>query len=267
MKWDDFVEALGEAANVGLEKLQQSRGERSEQSRVVETHEETSATRQIDLTIQEAILSVLSDLPVKVISEEESEERKGHPADFFIVLDPIDGTTNFDHGIPFYAISIAAGRKMNNEPKIEDIEFGIILTVSGDRFAARKNEGASVNGSPIRTSQVEELEKAIIRPTSEFTKKDPALDRKFDSNLYLGSTAIELALLAKGAVDIFVETKRRKVFDFAAAYLIAKEAGAVITDLQGNELDKKHVNKETRSTLIIAANEKLHRDILKIYRQ
>jgi myo-inositol-1(or 4)-monophosphatase len=266
MKWDEFVGALGKAANVGLQKLQQSGGERREQSRVVETHEETSATRQIDLTIQEAVLSVLTDLPVEIISEEESEERKERPTDFFVVLDPIDGTTNFDHGIPFYAISIAAGRKSDDGPKIGDIEFAIILTVSGDCFMAQKNKGASVNGSLIQTSQVNELEKAIIRPTSEFTKRDLALDKKFDSYLYLGSTAIELAMLARGAVDIFVETKKRKVFDFAAAYLIAKEAGAVITDLQGNDLDKEYVNKKTRSTLIIAANEKLHGEILKIYR-
>ena len=83
---------------------------------------------------------------------------------------------------------------------------------------------------------------------------------------YLGSTAIELALLAGGFLDIFVETKQRKIFDFAAGYLIGKEAGAVITDLSGRDLNKAAITKETRSTLIAASTEALHDEILRIYK-
>jgi fructose-1,6-bisphosphatase/inositol monophosphatase family enzyme len=259
---DRLINNLVRAINVGLAELKDARSKNLDE--IVEIHKERSATRLADLTVQKAIISVLDDLQVAVISEDREEDQK-QDAEYFVVLDAIDGTTNFHREIPFYAISLAAGRLHRNEICLGDIDIGIVATISGDYFLAQKNMGATINGVPIKTSRITEFNEAIVRPSSEFRSDDPILDRKFANHLYLGSTAVEMTLLARGAIDIFIETKRRKIFDFAAAYLIVREAGGVITDLQGNELGATQFTKEMRSTLIAGANTNIHQDILKIY--
>jgi myo-inositol-1(or 4)-monophosphatase len=149
-------------------------------------------------------------------------------------VDPLDGTTNFAHGYPCFAVSI--GLAEQGEPVA-----GVVFNpVSDEMFTAARGEGAHLNGKPIRVSAVEKLATSLVAtgfPTHqrkrsanmnyywEFTLRSHGVRRD-------GSAALDLCAVACGRFDAYWEFNLHS-WDTAAGIVIVREAGGVVTDLAG----------------------------------
>lgn len=157
--------------------------------------------------------------------------------DFNWIVDPLDGTTNFIHGIPCYAISIALEHK-------GEIIIGVVYEVAQDEcFWAFKDGGAFLNGNKILVSDRNKLSDALIAtgfPIYNFTRLDNYINAftYFMKNTHgirrIGAAAVDLCYLACGRVDAFFEYNLNS-WDVAAGALIVKEAGGTVHDFKGEE--------------------------------
>lgn len=158
------------------------------------------------------------------------------------IVDPIDGTTNFAHGLALFCISIALeidGR----------IALGVVYDPVGrELFTAERGAGARLNGLPLRVSNRERLIDGLLCTGFPYTVQT---DRRRQVDLFaaflgraravrrLGSAALDLCYVAAGRFDGFWED-RLHPWDIAAAALIAEEAGAAVTDYAGQPVDLGH---------------------------
>lgn len=169
------------------------------------------------------------------IVEEGTSEKKGKKYNW--VIDPLDGTTNFVHGLHPYAVSI--GLK-----EFDEIIAGIIYEVGGkDVFTAWKDGGAWLNGKRIYVSETENLSESLLAtgfPYYDFRYIDPYMDSltNFCKNSRgirrLGSAAIDLAYVACGKFEGFYEYGLHP-WDVAAGIVLVREAGGRVSDFSGNE--------------------------------
>jgi len=145
------------------------------------------------------------------------------------IIDPIDGTNNFLHGIPHFAISIAL--KSNNE-----IISGLIYDpIKDEMFYAEKNNGAYLNNKSIRVSKRKTLEECLFATGG---KEIP--NKEFYNSLTVrksGSAALDIAYVAAGRFDGYFQ-KNLNLWDIAAGIIIAKEAGAYTNDIDLNKKNK-----------------------------
>ena len=155
------------------------------------------------------------------------------------VIDPLDGTTNFTHGVPVFAISIAL-------VKGEDILLGVVLEVNRNEcFYAWKDGGAWCNERRIKVSTVNKLSEGLLAtgfPYYDFDKLPKFLEvlKSFMKDTHglrrLGAAAVDLCYVACGRVEGFFEYNL-KPWDIMAGILIVREAGGVVTDFNGDEPD------------------------------
>jgi len=153
------------------------------------------------------------------------------------IIDPLDGTTNFVHGIPAYSISIALA-------KHDEMLLGVVYEVTRKEcFSAWNGGGAFLNGNLIRVSPIDELSESLFGtglPIQNFEKKANYL--KIIGELMesshgirrIGSAALDLAYVACGRCEGFFECNLNS-WDVAAGALIVQEAGGVVTDFSGGE--------------------------------
>ncbi len=221
-------------------------------------------TYPIDKKAEEIIFEEIEKLnkPLTIVSEEYGfKDIKGGGIKFLI--DPIDGSKNALTGIPLFSTSIAV---VEGET-IKYTSMGYVINlINGDEFWAIKGEGSFFNGKLIKTQHDESFN--VITYEAQTPKIDipriiPLLSL-FRRARCLGSTAIDMALLARGSVSMFVTPTPSRSFDFGAGYLLIKEAGGIITDLKGNKIDDTPVGIEKASPLLASANEKLHRKALEV---
>jgi myo-inositol-1(or 4)-monophosphatase len=167
--------------------------------------------------------------------EEDTASEKGK---YTWIVDPLDGTTNFVHGIPCYAVSIGLEHKGR-------IILGVVYEVSRDEcFYAIESGGAFLNGKPIHVSNRVSLSESLIAtgfPIYNFTQLDNYMNilkefmQKTQGIRRIGSAASDLCYLACGRVDAFFEYNLNP-WDVAAGGLIVKEAGGIVRDFKnGNE--------------------------------
>jgi myo-inositol-1(or 4)-monophosphatase len=153
-----------------------------------------------------------------------------------VIADPLDGTTNFLHGYPEYSVSIAIARD-------GEVCAGTVLNVARDEeFTARRGAGAFMNGRRIRVSSLREPSRALIGTGFPFKslEKLPAYVEQFSLVMRgtagirrAGSAALDLSNVACGRFDAFWELVLAP-WDVAAGLLMVREAGGIITDLDGN---------------------------------
>lgn len=194
---------------------------------------------------------------------EESGAVGGKDSEFRWIIDPLDGTTNFLHGIPHWAISIGL------EHKGEMIAGLIHDPVKDEIFHAEKGKGAFMRRRRLRASGREIAESSLIatgapRRAAEKRKQFMAeYNAMQDAGFALrrfGAAALDLAYVAAGRCDGFWE-RDLKAWDVAAGIIIVKEAGGFITDID----DIRHNPVDTGN--ILAANERLFNDIGKILKK
>ncbi|MCE2965642.1 MAG: inositol monophosphatase [Alphaproteobacteria bacterium] len=200
-------------------------------------------------TIKEELLKARSDFG---FLGEESEPHTGSINSRFIV-DPIDGTTNFLHGIPQFCISIAA--EVDGQ-----IKAGVILDpIKHELFWAEKGLGAYCNGKRLRVAGRTDLSEALLVIGTPFAGHGDAdafiaFLKKTMGNVAgfrrMGSAALDLAYVAMGRFDMYYET-HLKPWDVAAGILLVEEAKGIVTDSTGG-------NDMLKNGSILAANPILH---------
>ena len=201
-----------------------------------------------DLEVSEYIKSRLKEeYPhVEFISEEDYESLDFDPARDYWILDPIDGTTNFMHKMPFCCLSLALWSKGESV-------LGVIYSpYSGELFSAEKGKGAFLNGEPIHVSSHARLSDCVgLLEFNAYYKNEAEQALDHAKRIYLacqdirtfGSAALEFAYVACGRADVYLG-RYLKPWDFAAGICIVSEAGGVVTGID-KEIDvtklKQHV--------------------------
>lgn len=265
MDWEILKKEIHSSVLYGIELLKKN-ANNNQYKKIIKTYSDTGPKREIDKLIFDNFSDLIENASVWLVGEDYQESGTPHKK-YFAIIDPVDGTSNYSRNIPFYTIGVGIGsNKKKSIPTLNDIDYSIIVSVEGQLFEAEKGKGATLNGIPFHVATTKKLEKAIIRPSSLFNSTDPLLNTKFAGHLYLGSTSLELMYLASGKIDAFIETKRRKIADFAPAYLIVNEAGGIISNLQGSSIASLPVRSSSKSTLIISCKEEIQKSLIKIYK-
>lgn len=190
----------------------------------------------IDNYSEQAIIDVLHNAyPEHGILGEEGGVMEGN--EYQWIIDPLDGTTNFVHGLPHFSVSIALRRENR-------IEHAVIYDpIRQDLFTASRGEGAQRNNTRIRVAQKKELSDCLIG-----TAFSPKLSQHHDvyfetfkdvaktciSVRRMGSAALDLAYVASGQLDGFWGAGLA-IWDMAAGALLIREAGGLITDIHGKD--------------------------------
>ena len=215
-------------------------------------------TTEVDRAAEQEIIKViLSAFPDHAILAEESGEQQGN--DYQWIIDPLDGTTNYLHGFPVYAVSIALKHKGK-------LELGVIYDPQRDElFTAERGGGATLNNRKIRVTPQVNLKGALIGTGFPF-KQQQHLDAYLGMFKGLcedtagirraGSAALDLAYLAAGRLDGFWEIGLKE-WDIAAGILLVQEAGGVVTDFNFRD-------NYLASGNIIAGNPKMHQAMFKV---
>ena len=219
------------------------RGAAARHSLTWELKSQTDFVSDVDRDSERAIAEVVAERhsDARLLGEELSPSMADRSGIVFIA-DPLDGTTNFLHGFPWYAVSIAA--------LIDGaLTAGAVLNAAtGDLFTATAGGGARRNGQPITVSPITDPTRALIG--TGFPFKDPQhIERYIDSLPVLmresaglrrpGSAALDLADVACGRFEAFWELSLAP-WDIAAGILLIREAGGVITDLAGEPCPVEH---------------------------
>lgn len=190
----------------------------------------------VDKGSEEMIVESLGSLLPEAgfIAEEGTSVKKGPRYNW--VIDPLDGTTNFLHGVRPFAVSI--GLK-----EYDEIIAGVVHEVGGNEtFTAWKNGGAWLNGKKISVSNSAKLSDSLVAtgfPYNLFDRLEPYMDllsylvRNSHGVRRLGSASIDLAYVACGRFDLFFEYDL-KPWDIAAGMILVREAGGVFSDFSGN---------------------------------
>lgn len=173
------------------------------------------------------------------------------------IIDPLDGTTNFTHGLPFFAISIAllSGN---------DLVLGLVLESNREEcFTAVRGGGAFLNGQPIHVSGIQSLNESLLAtgfPYYAFEKMPQYLEvlgyfmKHSQGMRRIGSAALDLAYVACGRFEGYFEYNLNS-YDVAAGALLVQEAGGTVSDFQGG-------NNFVFGREILAANPKVHAEML-----
>ena len=208
---------------------------------------------ETDTAAEQAIFSILKpEFPDHSFFSEEAGLAKIN-SPYLWVIDPLDGTSNFAQGLPFFCVSIALFQ--NNQPIL-----GVIYDpIHDELFTAKADKGAQLNGTPITPSNTHALEKSVLalgrgssieskhRHTSIYTSTTP----KVRSARIMGSAALGITYVACGRLDGMIINDCR-FYDCAAANIIAREAGALVSDFAGNPLT--HETEGMNDILIASPN-------------
>lgn len=221
-------------------------------------------THPIDKRAEDIVIEELEGInePVTLISEEcgIKEINGGGPG---ILVDPIDGSRNATSGVPLFSTSIA----LIKGDTIGDTSIGYVINlISGDEYWAIKGEGGFFNGSPIKTQQDNKFKVIAYEactPKEDIPRIVPLLSL-FNRARCFGSTALDMAFLARGSVSVFVVPCQSRSFDIAGGYILIREAGGIVTDLKGNEIDGVKIGVERSTPVLASGNVGLHRKALKI---
>jgi len=218
---------------------------------------------EVDKLSEKKIIQIIkTHFPTHTVLSEEAGELIMEDSPYQWIIDPIDGTVNFAHGIPLCCVSIALCHK-------EDLILGVVYNpIMDEMFFAEKGKGAFLNDIPISVSKKDNFEKACLVTGFPYAwpdnKEHPILvfERFVKQGLpvrRLGSAAIDLCWVACGRFDGFWEYNLN-AWDVAAGYLIVEEAGGRITNFQGEPYSV--FDKET-----LATNNLIHEDMLHLIRK
>jgi myo-inositol-1(or 4)-monophosphatase len=174
---------------------------------------------------------------VPILAEESAEENRPRAADIELrwVVDPLDGTVNFAHGLPIFGVSIAL------EQRGQPIVGVVCAPALGWELHARRGGGAFLGNAPLRVSQVTDLDRAMLatgfpydratHPQNNFAEWE-YFQRHAGACRRLGAASLDLCLVARGIFDGYWED-RLAAWDFSAGALLVIEAGGRVSDLDG----------------------------------
>lgn len=223
------------------------------------THKgEVNLLTHVDLASEKLIKEIIrAEFPDHDILAEESDLETGKDPEFRWVIDPLDGTTNYAHSYPFFAVSIGV---LYQGVPVAGVVYNPLLQ---EEFTAVRGGGAFLNGKPIHASKTKEGKAALFATGFAYDRKERtdhylAIFREFmrlgHGVRRGGAAAVDLCYVAAGRVDGFWEEKLRP-WDIAAGSLILKEAGGKVSMFDGSPLDLYGDN-------ICASNGRIHEEML-----
>ena len=231
----------------------------------IETHQkgQNDFVTNVDLDAENAVVNTIrKSYPEHTIIGEECGELTGSNPDYQWVIDPLDGTTNFINGIPHFAVSIALTVKGRTEQAV------VYDPIRDELFTATRGAGAQLNGYRIRTGKAKDVNNTLLAtgfPCKQKHQLVPFLGMFND--LFIkssdircsGAASLDLVYVAAGRVDGYWQLGL-KPWDFAAGSLIAREAGAIVTDFVGG-------HGFERSGNLVCANPKVLKSMLATMRE
>ena len=190
----------------------------------------------MDVACERTVVEILREAyPRHQILGEENGLTGPEKSEYQWIIDPLDGTTNFLHGFPQYAVSIALKREN------EIIEAVIADPVKNEIFTATRGVGAFLNGRRIRVSKRTSMAESLVGAGFPFRKTDDVqaymkvfsqLAKTTSGIRRAGAASLDLAYVAAGRLDAFWEPNL-KAWDIAAGSLLVLEAGGLVTDFKG----------------------------------
>jgi fructose-1,6-bisphosphatase/inositol monophosphatase family enzyme len=202
-------------------------------------------TLNFDLVAEDTVFKGLTKAITgfEMLGEERGVRIQGKP-EYIFVVDPVDGSYNRSRRVGMYSFSIAGMRHKEN-PSLKDIEFGFVKNlVTGEIYYAEKGKGALYNGKEAHTSEITDLSKSLVNLDLTIYTNPPSFETvypllsKIRRIRCIGSAAYSTAVVASGQAEAYVDLRERlTVENYAASQLIVKEAGGVVSDAEGNELD------------------------------
>jgi len=225
----------------------------------------TVADRTVEAYLREALL--LAFPSHGVYGEEGTRDRL--ESEYRWYVDPLDGTTNFAHGFPHFAVSMGLEHRPPGLPADHDgpIVAGIVYDPMRDElFSAERGKGAFLNGKPIHVSPVPVLGEALVATGFPSRKRHENPNIHFYHEFTLrshgvrraGSAALDLAYTACGRVDAYWEFNLNP-WDVAAGFLLVEEAGGMVTRFDG-------AYRRLDSLEILASNQLIHHELLGFFR-
>jgi len=219
---------------------------------------------EYDFKSEKNIIGLIkNNFPSHCILSEECGIKKSEDEDVCWIIDPLDGTVNFAHGIPVFGINVAVKEK-------DEIILGVTYQpLTDELFIGIKGLGATLNGQPIKVSATKKLKDAIVGtgfPYNLHENPNRCIERFFSIAKLgipirrLGAACIDFAYLASGRYDAFWETNLGP-WDCAAGKVILEEAGGKITNWQGKPFLLQEKNQ------VIATNGLIHSEIEKVFKQ
>jgi myo-inositol-1(or 4)-monophosphatase len=221
---------------------------------------------QADVSSQQAIREiVLGEFPHHAFLGEEDPAGTRTDAEFLWVVDPLDGTTNYVHGLPNYCTSVALRRRDPTSGAEEVIAATVFDPVMEECFTATPGNGAWLNGRPIHASQVADLSQALVAASfpARVDRDSPEVVDLLNILPHcqafrrMGSAALNLCYVAAGRLDAYWSTST-KIWDIAAGVLLVREAGGIVTAPGGRPLDL------IRGHFVAAANRQLHEQLCRV---
>jgi myo-inositol-1(or 4)-monophosphatase len=219
----------------------------------------SAADRKAEGILREALQKARPDYGLVM---EESGIVEGSDKSHRWHIDPLDGTTNFLHGIPQFAISVGLERD-------GQIVAGIVYDPAKDEmFIAEKGKGAFLNNRRIRVAARTEMAEAVVGcglphigkgDHGLFLREAAIVMAQVGGSRRLGAAALDIAYVACGRMDIFWE-RGLNSWDVAAGIILVREAGGYISDADGG-------SDPLNARSIACGNESLHRDLLKLLKQ
>lgn len=222
----------------------------------------TSADLAIEKNVKQSLAEILPEasfLAEESVSNEDLQRPLSGPT---WIIDPLDGTTNFAHGFPFVAISVALWDQ-------GEIQLGFVhLPVMNELFQASLGRGTFLNGKAVTVSSTESMEDALVATGFPYTVRDhlPPILSWMETMLATtqgirraGSAAIDLAYTAAGRFDAFYEIQL-KPWDTAAGWLLVREAGGKVS-----QMDNAPFHLQGAS--ILATNGLIHDQTVALLRQ
>jgi myo-inositol-1(or 4)-monophosphatase len=213
---------------------------------------------EVDRLAESEIIDILRRAyPDHAILAEETGDHSG-ASEYRWIIDPLDGTTNFLHGYPHYAVSIALQHK-------DRLEQAVVFDPNrNELYTATRGQGAHLNDRRIRVSQTHDFRRALLATGFPFKSSDyletwinvfRQIARESSGVRRAGSAALDLAHVACGRFDGFWEFGLR-IWDMAAGCLLIEEAGGLVGDPAGGQ-------EHLRSGLLLAGNPKIYHEMLK----
>jgi len=258
---DDLLDISLEAARRGADVVRDATAQRDKL--VWETKGRSDFVSEVDKASEREIDAVIKRrLPDAIVLGEELSPTAIAGKGIVVIADPLDGTTNFLHGYPEYSVSIAIARN-------GILCAGAVLNVARDEeFTARKDGGAFMNGRRIRVSNLREPGRALIGTGFPFKNLEKLPNYLDQFSLVMrgsagvrraGSAALDLSNVACGRFDAFWELVLAP-WDVAAGILMVREAGGIVTDLDGNQA-------QLNAGSFVAGNPPMHTWLLQTIRR
>jgi myo-inositol-1(or 4)-monophosphatase len=231
----ELLDVALEAARTGATVIRDASAHRDKL--VWETKSRSDFVSEVDKASEQRIVEIVKRrLPEAIVLGEELSPGAVSSEGLVVIADPLDGTTNFLHGYPEYAVSIAIARD-------GVVRAGVVLNVArGDEFTAVRGGGAFLNGQRARVSTLREPGRALIGTGFPFKTLDLLPQYMAQFSLVMrgtagirraGSAALDLSNVACGRFDAFWELTLAP-WDVAAGMLMVQEAGGIVTDLEGS---------------------------------